>query len=190
MKAIRLVPIMLLFTVTMASCLADGNARTGVHRENGWYHITPGTEDSISRRPIVAVKEFMNMRLDTNFLGRPFIKAHVCKHKAEAWADSTELAIGHRIGLVIDDSVITAPRVNSRIESGVFTIETYEGRGLTELYRRLLAEKRDTLMRICVHRYKDSPFWGLDLDQCDSLANTMDYHDDHRRSYKVIIGGR
>lgn len=180
---------LLLASVT-ASCVIGGNAQTAVHRENGWYHITPGTADSISRRPILAVKEFMNMRLDTNMLGLPFIKAHVCKHKIEAWADSTEQAIGHQIGLVINDSVITAPRINGRIDSGVFTIETHEGQGIPELYRRLLAEKRDTMMRICVHRLKDSPFWGLDLDQCDSLANTMDYHDDHRRSYRVIIGGR
>lgn len=171
----------LLLAAVTASGFVGGNAQTAVHRENGWYHITPGTADSISRRPILAVKEFMNMRLDTNFLGWPMIVGQTCKHKTKAWADATEQAIGHQIGLVINDSVITAPRINGRIESGAFAITTYGGRGLTELYRRLLAEKRDTLMRLCVHRFKDSPFLGLDLDQCDSLANTMDYHKVSRR---------
>ncbi len=171
----------LLIAAVAASGVAGGGVRTGIHRENGWYHITPGRADSIAPRPVLAVKEFMYLRLDTNVFGYPMIAGQTCRHKQKAWADATEQAIGCRIGLVIDDTVVTAPRVNCRIESGAFAISTPDGRGLATLYSRLLAEKRDTLMRICAHRNGRNPFRGLDPGQCDSLANTMDYHDVNRR---------
>ena len=35
------------------------------HRENGWYYIIEGQEDSLSQGPIVTVKEFAAVRLDS-----------------------------------------------------------------------------------------------------------------------------
>ena len=148
MKAMRLVAMTLLIAAVAASGVVGGGVRTGIHRENGWYHITPGRADSIAPRPVLAVKEFMYLRLDTNVFGYPIITGRTCRHKKKAWADATEQAIGRRIGLVIDDTV-----------SGTL----------------------DTLMRICAHRNGRNPFRGLAPGQCDSLANTMDYHDVSRR---------
>lgn len=40
------------------------------------------------------------------------------------WTDATESRIGKRIGFVFNDSVIMAPTINCRIESGGFTINS------------------------------------------------------------------
>lgn len=42
--------------------------------------------------------------------------------KVQKWADATENRIRKRIGFVFNDSVIMAPTVNCRIESGSFTM--------------------------------------------------------------------
>lgn len=39
-------------------------------RENGWYHILSGQTDSISREPIVTTKDFIALKLDTDYFGK------------------------------------------------------------------------------------------------------------------------
>ena len=101
---------------------ANGYIKSAKHRENGWYRIIDGQKDSIASQPIVTVKEFANLLLDKDFFGKAVITGSVSKHKLQAWADSTEQLIGKRIGFVFNDSVITTPRINMRLESGNFQI--------------------------------------------------------------------
>lgn len=49
------------------------------------------------------------------------------------------------MGFVFNDSVITAPRVNMRLESGMFQIATPGDYDISSLYRNLLKEKKDSL---------------------------------------------
>lgn len=58
-------------------------------------------------------------------------------NKVQKWADATENRISKRIGFVFNDSVIMAPTVNCRIESGSFTINS--------LYKALIIENYNTL---------------------------------------------
>lgn len=100
--------------VSLASC-----GRTSVrHRENGWYLITDGQKDSLASTPIVTVKNFEALKLDS---------------------DATERAIGKRIGFVFNDTVITDPMVNVRIESSRFLISNPHRYDLKGIYRRLMA---------------------------------------------------
>lgn len=110
------------------------------HRENGWYHIMNGQKDSISKEPIVVVKDFETLKLDSDSFGRVMIIGTIKKEKAGRWADATEKAIGKRIGFIYNDKVITDPQVNMRIESGNFMISNPYGGNLREIYQQLLKE--------------------------------------------------
>lgn len=98
-----------------------------LHRENGWYLITDGQKDSLANSPMVTVKDFAAIELVSDDYGLRVISGRVNKQKQKVWADATEQAIGQRIGFVFNDTVITAPMVNARIESGTFQITTPHG---------------------------------------------------------------
>lgn len=56
--------------------------------------------------------------------------------KRQQWSDGTEHLIGERLGFVYNDSVITAPQVNARIESGTFQINSSD----TTLLRKFITQ--------------------------------------------------
>ena len=128
--------------------------------ENGWYYIVDGTQDSIVPTPIVTVKEFGALRVDSDYYG------------------VYSIVIGKRIGFVFNDSLITSPQVNMRIESGNFQISTPQGKGIRTLYRSLMKEKKDSIDAL----FKRNG-WSIDSLQFhrlspasqDSLVNTLDY---------------
>ena len=146
--------------------------------ENGWYYIVDGTQDSIVPTPIVTVKEFGALRVDSDYYGVYSIVGQVRRSKRQAWADATERWIGKRIGFVFNDSLITSPQVNMRIESGNFQISTPQGKGIRTLYRSLMKEKKDSIDAL----FKRNG-WSIDSLQFhrlspasqDSLVNTLDY---------------
>lgn len=57
--------------------------------------------------------------------------------KVNEWADATEHRIGKKIGFVFNDSVIMAPTVNCRIESGSFTINSSDKALIIEIHNTL-----------------------------------------------------
>ncbi len=57
--------------------------------------------------------------------------------KVKKWADVTENRIGKMIGFVLNDSVIMAPTVNCRIESGSFTINSSDKALIIEIHNTL-----------------------------------------------------
>ena len=179
MKAIILFAIL-----SSAVCLGctnySGCSQSIKHRENGWYHIIGGQKDSIASSPIVTVKEFASLRLEKDFFGKAVITGSVSKHKLQAWADSTEHLIGKRIGFVFNDSVITAPRINMRLESGNFQISNPHNYDMLSLYRSLLKEKKDSLDALFKANgwENDMLFFNqLDQEKQDSIINTLDYID-------------
>lgn len=111
-----------------------------LHRENGWYLITDGQKDSLANSPMITVKDFAAIELVSDDYGLRVISGKVNKQKQKVWADATEQAIGQRIGFVFNDTVITAPMVNARIESGTFQISNPYEYDLKSIYQRLLAE--------------------------------------------------
>ena len=97
------------------------------HYENGWYHILSQQKDSIAEESIVTVKDFVSLRMDSDENGTCVIVGQISKHKLKKWAKETEKAIGKHIAFVLDDTVITNPKVNARIENGVFQISLPHG---------------------------------------------------------------
>ena len=111
-------------------------ACTTTRRPDGWYAVTESNH--IEGKAIINASDFEVVSLDTT--SRPGSAFIVGKSKTEAvskWADATEQRIGKRIGFVYKDSVITAPTVHCRIESGTFTIENDNRELILEIYRSL-----------------------------------------------------
>ena len=76
-------------------------------RENGWYHILSGQTDSISREPIVTTKDFIALKLDTDYFGKYVISGQISNYKRKKWAEETGKATGRQIAFIFNDSVIT-----------------------------------------------------------------------------------
>lgn len=113
----------LILIAYFASC----NQIHKTHYENGWYHILSQQKDSIAKESIVTVKDFVSLRMDSDENGTCVIVGQISKHKLKKWAKETEKAIGKHIAFVLDDTVITNPKVNARIENGVFQISLPHG---------------------------------------------------------------
>lgn len=98
-------------------------------RVNGWYPIADHPDNSIVGKPLANVMDFERITIirDTFILNgdtviQSLIQGRVKPEKRQQWADGTERLIDKRLGFVYNDSVITAPQINARIESGAFQI--------------------------------------------------------------------
>lgn len=100
------------------------------HRKaDGWYPLVDYPDNSIVGKPLATVKDFESVAIvrdtfiiDSDTVSQLLIQGRVKPEKRQQWADGTERLIGKRLGFVYNDSVITAPQINARIESGAFQI--------------------------------------------------------------------
>ena len=148
--------IPLLCLLAIASC-SGKHAPSTHHRENGWYHVASGRADSLSSTPIVAAKDFAVLRMDTDNFGKYAIYGQVHPYHLEHWVAETEKAIGKQIAFVFNDSVITNPMVNAKIESGNFAITSrHNDKELPSIYEKLNGEinlsYQDCLTRLFTER--------------------------------------
>ena len=127
-----------------------------IHRENGWYPVTGDSNDSLSLEPIVTTKDFSVLRLDSDAFGKYVIFGQIHPYYMNLWAEETEKNIGKQIAFVFNDSVISNPTVNMRIESGNFAITSYCDTLLPEIYEELNKEINpsysDSLTRLATAR--------------------------------------
>uniref|UniRef100_UPI004038F910 SecDF P1 head subdomain-containing protein n=1 Tax=Phocaeicola coprocola TaxID=310298 RepID=UPI004038F910 len=107
------------------------------HRTNGWYYVTSQTTDSLSQTPFLTVKDFDTLRLETDAFGRSVITGVFLQDKLPIWREATTKSVGKYIAFVFKDTVITAPQVNSPIESGCFQISNPHGYDLERIFREL-----------------------------------------------------
>ena len=177
MKSKILLPVIALLSVAISSaCQHQPLSVVTGNLENGWYYIVG--EDSIVPTPIVTVKEFGALRVDSDYYGMYSIMGQVCRSKRQAWADATERWIGKRIGFIFNDSLITSPQVNMRIESGNFQISTPQGKGIRSLYKSLMEEKKDSIDKLFeMSGWKQDAllFRQMSSENRDSLINALDY---------------
>ena len=134
----RKVKKMIAFAITSLIFFACSTA----HRDNGWYPVDDS--DNIEGEAIVKTNDFERVSLDT--VTDPdiaFIQGVLKQDKIPVWADATEQRIGKRIGFVYKDSVIMAPSVNCRIESGSFSINSSDKQLILEIYYSLDCKKID-----------------------------------------------
>lgn len=108
------------------------------HRVNGWYPVADSPENKIEGKAIVTTKDFAAVSLDT--VTSPdiaIIEGKLKADKVQTWTDATESRIGKRIGFVFNDSVIMAPTVNCRIESGGFSINGHDIAQILKIYNSI-----------------------------------------------------
>lgn len=108
------------------------------HRVNGWYPVADSPDNKIEGKAIVTTKDFAAVSLDT--VTSPdiaIIEGKLKADKVQKWADATESRLGKRIGFVFNDSVIMAPTVNCRIESGGFSINSSDKALIIEIFNSL-----------------------------------------------------
>lgn len=98
-------------------------------RADGWYPVADYPDNSIVGEPLATVKDFESVVIvretfiiESDTVCRLSIQGRVKPEKRLQWADGTERLIGKRLGFIYNDSVITAPQINARIESGAFQI--------------------------------------------------------------------
>lgn len=107
-------------------------------RVNGWYPVSDNPENLIEGNAIITAKDFDVVTLNTvSFPDMAIIEGKLKAGKVKQWADATENRIGKRIGFVFNDSVIMAPTVNCRIESGSFTINSPDKVLMSKIYNTL-----------------------------------------------------
>lgn len=153
LSALPSVVLMLAIRLLWAGCQHKSIA---IHRENGWYPVTGDSNDSLSLEPIVTTKDFSVLRLDSDAFGKYVIFGQIHPYYMNLWAEETEKAIGKQIAFVFNDSVISTPTVNMRIESGNFAITSYCDTLLPEIYEELNKEINpsysDSLTRLATAR--------------------------------------
>lgn len=125
--------IAIFFTAILGAC-------SSAHRVNGWYPVADIDipENKIEGNVIVTAKDFDVVNLDTvSFSDMAIIEGKLKAGKVKKWADATENRIGKRMGFVFNDSVIMAPTINCRIESGSFTINSPDKVLMSKIYDTL-----------------------------------------------------
>ena len=114
------------------------NVYSATYYVNGWYPVAEVPENKIEGKAFVTTKDFAEVSLDTlSFSDMAVIEGRLKAEMIQKWTDATEGRIGKRIGFVFNDSVIMAPTVNCRIESGCFTINGPDKALMLEIYNSL-----------------------------------------------------
>lgn len=115
------------------------------HRKaDGWYPVADYPDNSIVGKPLATVKDFERVAIvrdtfviESDTVSHLLIQGRVKPEERQQWADGTERLIGKRLGFVYNDSVITAPQINARIESGAFQITNTDTTLIKEIYNSI-----------------------------------------------------
>lgn len=135
MKTSMMYNIIAALSIALIACSTN-------HRDNGWYPVD--NSNIIEGEAIATTANFEVVSLDTvTTPGVAFIQGKLKLDKVDTWTDATERRIGKRIGFVFNDSVIMAPTVNCRIESGSFSINSADKKLILEIYNSLDCEKKE-----------------------------------------------
>ena len=109
-----------------------------MHFADGWYPVADIPENMIEGKAIVTTKDFEKCILDSvSYPDMIVIVGKLKEDKIRKFAEASENRIGKRIGFVYKDSVIMAPTVNCRIESGTFTINSNDRELILEIFNSL-----------------------------------------------------
>ncbi len=122
----------------------------------GWYYIID-TDNGFKRqldkaeefyfidpKPILVKEEFDKVEIfETDFKGQypdyTGLEIRISQKYVDLWAEATEKSIGNRLGLIIDNKLVNAPRVNARIDGGRTSLNrtVYSKEELEEFKKRI-----------------------------------------------------
>jgi len=114
-----------------------------VDNENGFKRQLDKMEEFyfIDPKPILVKGHFDKLRIyKTDFHGDHFaLSIPIRKEYKELWANATEKSIGKRLGLIVDNQLVSAPMVNMRIENGAssFMRGDYDRKELEALKKKM-----------------------------------------------------
>lgn len=135
---------LLIFLLLILGCTSSAFADNSL-RPNGWYYVVDMETDSLSAEPIVRVKDFSELALDSvrddnnnSVIYR--IVGKVAEAKRADWSTATKKAIGTHLAFLFDGVILTAPYVNGEIQSGNFFISTDKVKNVKQLYYRMCQE--------------------------------------------------
>lgn len=116
-------------------------------RVDGWYPVADYPDNTIVGNPLATVGDFEDVVVfkdtivsEEDTVGLMLIQGRVKHGMRLQWADGTERLIGKRLGFVYDDSVVTAPQINARIESGSFQISSPDTALLRRIYNSIILQ--------------------------------------------------
>lgn len=131
----RLILIILLLNLICAiSVHAQNKKALGISIDSlttGWYYIDEskfgiakklkGTDKVffISPTPIITAKNFKKIEVYRNIDGDYGLSIKLDKKGKKEWKIATAKSIGNRLALIIDNELVTAPKVNMEIENGM-----------------------------------------------------------------------
>lgn len=140
-------------SVVAAYAFKDFNGRL----VSGCYYVTDslsGVEHTmwktgeklyISPKAIVAVANFSSIKIESDQFGKSAILVSLDREGTEKFAEATEKWVGRQLAFVINDTLVSAPQVNMRIDGGNLMITNL---GFTEdkcreLVDSMNSEKQD-----------------------------------------------
>lgn len=114
-------------------------------KADGWYYLTDYENQTVSAEPIVTVADFETLRIDSaldrNNLTNYYLTGKIKTDKAPAFAEATEKWTGKHIAFLYQGEILTAPRVNMRIDGGNFMITSPQWRQdkvkILDIFRQL-----------------------------------------------------
>jgi hypothetical protein len=111
-------------------------------RPDGWYYVIDMETDSLSASPIVTLKDFDKLKLDSiqnaetdSITYR--ISGRLTAYGTKVWAEATERSIGKHVAFLFNGDILIAPYVNARIENGNFSIITGQDYDMKLLYEQI-----------------------------------------------------
>lgn len=116
-------------------------------RADGWYPLADYPDNSIMGKPLATVNDFESVVIvrdtfiiESDTVSQLLIQGRVKPEKRQQWASGTERLVGKRLGFVYNDSVITAPQINARIESGSFQIISPDTVFIRNIYNSIISK--------------------------------------------------
>ena len=117
-----------------------------IETENGFKRQLDKTEEFyfIDPKPILVKEQFGKLEIyKTDFQGQSEdyvgLSIQVNKDYKSLWANATEKSTGKRLGLVINDQLVNAPMVNTKIDNGMSSLNrvVYDRNELEDFKRQM-----------------------------------------------------
>lgn len=135
-----IIAFLMVLLLILCACLSH-------RRSDGWYPVADYPDNRIVGKPLATVNDFERAVLvrdtfiiESDTVCQLLIQGRVKPEKRRQWADGTEHLIGKRLGFIYNDSVITVPQINARIESGAFQIISPDTVFIRNIYNSIISK--------------------------------------------------
>lgn len=105
----------------------------------GWYPVADYPDDRVTGKAVVTVKDFDHITLDS-VDHHVYISGKLKPSKIAEWTEYSETHTGKRLGFLYNDSIVCAPVINTRLESGNFQITSPDAALIRKIYDSLSKE--------------------------------------------------